>query len=294
MSEPRIWVIEDNDQNFELVDYLLGEAGYDVARARDASEIAGLLAGTPPALVLLDMNLPSGSGLDVLANLRADPRSRRAPVVALTAHAMRGDRERFLAAGFDTYVSKPINATELYGTIHTLLSGVRGAENAAPLLHPALRSQFPGPLHARSEGTPLPSPAPGPAASDSGEPSFDEDDALGHAGGDRELLYEVLDVFVEESAGWLAELERAAADKDGERLRRAAHTVKGAASNCGAADATALASAVERLAAAGDLATAASKSAELVVAMNRLTSNVRGYLRSRERRDSQAAARVPL
>jgi two-component system cell cycle response regulator DivK len=121
MSEPRIWVIEDNDQNFELVDYLLGEAGYDVARARDASEIAGLLAGTPPALVLLDMNLPSGSGLDVLANLRADPRSRRAPVVALTAHAMRGDRERFLAAGCDGYISKPIEAGPFLAVVASFL-----------------------------------------------------------------------------------------------------------------------------------------------------------------------------
>lgn len=110
MSAPLIWVIEDNDQNFELVDFLLGDAGYAVARARDAAGLAPLLAGAPPALVLLDMNLPTGSGLELLARLRADERSRRAPVVALTAHAMRGDRERFLAAGCDGYISKPIES----------------------------------------------------------------------------------------------------------------------------------------------------------------------------------------
>lgn len=117
MSEPLIWVIEDNDQNFELVDFLLGEAGYGVARGRDASDLAQLLAGAPPALVLLDMNLPSGSGLELLARLRAHGLSGRVPVVALTAHAMRGDRERFLAAGCDGYISKPIESTAFLAAV---------------------------------------------------------------------------------------------------------------------------------------------------------------------------------
>lgn len=123
MSEPLIWVIEDNDQNFELVEFLLGEAGYRVARARDADELDPLVAGEPPSLVLLDMNLPSGSGLELLGRLRADPRSRIAPVLALTAHAMRGDRERFLAAGCDGYISKPIEAGPFLAVIAGFLRG---------------------------------------------------------------------------------------------------------------------------------------------------------------------------
>ncbi|MEO7795917.1 MAG: response regulator [Thermoanaerobaculia bacterium] len=123
MSGPLIWVIEDNDQNFELVDYLLGEEGYAVARARDAAELAPLLAGASPALVLLDMNLPSGSGLDLLKRLRSHERSRTAPVVALTAHAMRGDRERFLAAGCDGYISKPIEANAFLSSVAGFLRG---------------------------------------------------------------------------------------------------------------------------------------------------------------------------
>lgn len=117
MSGPLIWVIEDNDQNFELVDFLLGEAGYVVARGRDASDLAPLLAGAPADLVLLDMNLPSGSGLELLKRLRADERSRAVPVVALTAHAMRGDRERFLAAGCDGYISKPIESSQFLAAV---------------------------------------------------------------------------------------------------------------------------------------------------------------------------------
>lgn len=123
MSAPLIWVIEDNDQNFELVDFLLGESGYRVARARDAGGLAPLLASDPPALVLLDMNLPSGSGLELLARLRADPSSRRVPVVALTAHAMRGDRERFLAAGCDGYISKPIESSQFLTAVAGFLRG---------------------------------------------------------------------------------------------------------------------------------------------------------------------------
>lgn len=123
MSGPLIWVIEDNDQNFELVDFLLGESGYRVQRARDADELAPLLDGEPPALVLLDMNLPSGSGLELLARLRADDRSRRTPVIALTAHAMRGDRERFLASGCDGYISKPIESRHFLAAVAGFLPG---------------------------------------------------------------------------------------------------------------------------------------------------------------------------
>ena len=125
MSGPLIWVIEDNDQNFELVDFLLGEAGYSVRRARDADDLAPLLESPPPALVLLDMNLPSGSGLELLARLRAGERSRGVPVVALTAHAMRGDRERFLAAGCDGYISKPIESRLFLATVAGFLRGGR-------------------------------------------------------------------------------------------------------------------------------------------------------------------------
>ncbi len=123
MSGPLIWVIEDNDQNFELVDFLLGESGYRVLRARDADELAPLFDGDPPALVLLDMNLPSGSGLELLARLRADERSRKTLVIALTAHAMRGDRERFLASGCDGYISKPIESRHFLAAVAGFLKG---------------------------------------------------------------------------------------------------------------------------------------------------------------------------
>ncbi|GMU66083.1 MAG: hypothetical protein AMXMBFR36_23570 [Acidobacteriota bacterium] len=120
-----IWVVEDNDQNFELVDYLLSDAGWSVRRARDGAGFERLLSGAPPRLVLLDMHLPDAAGLDLLARLRADRRFDDVPVIALTAHAMRGDREKFLAAGCDGYLSKPIETSTFVATVEERLERSR-------------------------------------------------------------------------------------------------------------------------------------------------------------------------
>jgi CheY-like chemotaxis protein len=122
VSDRPIWVIEDNDLNFELVEFLLAERGYRVERARDRSELPRLAAGPAPALVLLDMNLPSGSGLDLVNELRRIPGAATRPIIALTAHAMRGDRERFLAAGCDDYVSKPIDTGRFLAVVERALA----------------------------------------------------------------------------------------------------------------------------------------------------------------------------
>lgn len=118
---PRVWVVEDNDANFELVEFLLGEAGWSVERARDGREFASLLGRPVPDLVLLDMHLPDVSGLDLIGRLRDVPRLTRVPVLALTAHAMRGDRERFLEAGCDGYISKPIDTATFVVSLERML-----------------------------------------------------------------------------------------------------------------------------------------------------------------------------
>lgn len=102
-----ITVVEDNPDNRLLLRVLLSDL-YDVTECADGFEAIAQIPQTPPALVLLDVSLPGMDGLQVLKTLRAHPALTRVPIVALTAHAMSGDRERFLAAGFDDYVSKPI------------------------------------------------------------------------------------------------------------------------------------------------------------------------------------------
>jgi len=103
----RIAVVEDNADNRLLVQAILGGRHELDEYASGPEALAGMRARVPD-LVLLDISLPGMDGLAVLRALRADPALRALPVIALTAHAMRGDRERFLADGFDDYVSKPI------------------------------------------------------------------------------------------------------------------------------------------------------------------------------------------
>jgi CheY-like chemotaxis protein len=125
----RAWVVEDNDQNFELVEFLLAEAGWEVERAATGAELRAL-AGAPapavPDVVLLDMNLPDASGLDLVAELRARAPLAAVPIVAVTAHAMRGDKERCLAAGCDGYLSKPIDPARFLDEVVGAIDRGRG------------------------------------------------------------------------------------------------------------------------------------------------------------------------
>jgi CheY-like chemotaxis protein len=102
-----IAVIEDNPDNRLLVRVIL-ESLYRVTEFESGSEALAGLRQTVPDLVLLDVSLPGMDGTEVLRQIRADPRLRHLPVIALTAHAMTGDREKYLAAGFNDYVTKPI------------------------------------------------------------------------------------------------------------------------------------------------------------------------------------------
>ena len=104
-----ILVVEDNRQNMELVEFLLAEAGYKVRQAFNADDLRREIDAGLPALVLMDIQLPGIDGLQLVGELRARDDAKDLPVIALTAHAMRGDRERFLAAGCDGYISKPID-----------------------------------------------------------------------------------------------------------------------------------------------------------------------------------------
>jgi CheY-like chemotaxis protein len=117
-------VVEDNADNRLLLQAIL-DGLYEVQEyeTAEAALAAFAAAAAPPDLVLLDISLPGMSGLEMVERLRADPVLSRLPVVALTAHAMAGDRETYLAAGFDGYVTKPIvDEGVLLRTIERLLS----------------------------------------------------------------------------------------------------------------------------------------------------------------------------
>lgn len=109
MSKHTILIVDDNPHNLKLARVLLSGEGYDVRTAADAEEALELLQTLTPALILMDMQLPGMDGLELTRRLKQDPVRRGIQVVALTAYAMVGDRERALAAGFDGYISKPID-----------------------------------------------------------------------------------------------------------------------------------------------------------------------------------------
>jgi len=119
----RIAVVEDNADNRLLLQALLGDQFQLTEYETGAEALAGLVQ-SPPDLVLLDISLPGMDGNEVLERIRADESIRHLPVIALTAHSMNGDREKFLARGFDDYVTKPIvDEMILFDAINSRIEG---------------------------------------------------------------------------------------------------------------------------------------------------------------------------
>jgi CheY-like chemotaxis protein len=118
----KILVVEDNDMNMQLVEFLLEEGGFDIVKATSGEEALALTReGTAPDLILMDIHLPGIDGLSVVRAMKSDERTARIPILALTAHAMRGDKDRFLEAGCDGYISKPIDVKTFLASIQHYL-----------------------------------------------------------------------------------------------------------------------------------------------------------------------------
>lgn len=113
----KILYIEDNPQNMRLVRKMLKLGGYDMIEAADGLTGVAVAAREMPDLILMDINLPDIDGLEATARLKASPDLAPIPVIALTANAMHGDRERFIAAGCDGYLAKPVTKNELLNTV---------------------------------------------------------------------------------------------------------------------------------------------------------------------------------
>ena len=113
----KVLVIEDNPANMTLATFLLQSAGHSVLTATDAETGLTLARGQQPDLVLMDIQLPGMDGLTATTQLKADDATRKIPVIALTALAMKGDEERIRAAGCDGYIGKPMRYKEFLATI---------------------------------------------------------------------------------------------------------------------------------------------------------------------------------
>lgn len=118
----RILLVEDNEDNRDMLSRRLVRKGYEVLTALDGEQGVALTRAENPDLVLMDMSLPQMDGWEATRQLKSDPQTQRIPVIALTAHAMSGDREKALAAGCDDYDVKPVELSRLLAKMEALLS----------------------------------------------------------------------------------------------------------------------------------------------------------------------------
>lgn len=119
----KILIVEDNQDSRELAVKVLKNKGYQTIEASDGEEALEKASAEKPDLILLDISIPKIDGYEVAKRLKSDEELKDIPIVALTAHAMKGDREKVIVAGFEGYISKPINVRELPDQVRSYLRG---------------------------------------------------------------------------------------------------------------------------------------------------------------------------
>jgi two-component system cell cycle response regulator DivK len=122
MAGELILIVEDNEKNRKLERDILQFHGYRTMEADNGEDGVALALATPPALILMDIQLPRMNGIEALQLLRADARTRAIPIIAVTASAMSQDRQKIMAAGFDGYQAKPIDVTGFVAAVREMLA----------------------------------------------------------------------------------------------------------------------------------------------------------------------------
>lgn len=117
----KILLVEDNEMNRDMLSRRLKKRGFEVTMAFDGKQGVDMATAEPPDLILLDMSLPVMDGWEAASHLKANDKTKSVPVIALTAHAMAGDKEKALEAGADDYDTKPVDLKRLLGKIDALL-----------------------------------------------------------------------------------------------------------------------------------------------------------------------------
>jgi len=234
----RVLLAEDNAINQVVASEFLKTEGHEVAVANNGREALEALASQPFDLILMDMQMPQMDGFEATAAWRAQEKAsgRHTPIIALTAHAMKGDRERCLAAGMDEYVSKPIQPAELRRVIQAVLPpSIEGATGRR--LGPAAADRAPAAVEA--------------------PPVLDQAGVLERVNNNKAILGQATALFLQDSPRQMAALREALSQADAAALARSAHAIKGAAANLGAVAASQAALAVEALGRLGVLDDAA-------------------------------------
>ena len=245
----KILLAEDNALNRRLATALLQKRGHHIAATENGQEALDALERENFDLVLMDVQMPVLDGLDAIRAIRAKEQSSGShlPIIALTAHAMKGDRERCLAAGADEYVSKPIRTPDLLAAIERATNAKAGPANTAP---------------------------PDPASHSAGPLVLDFAAALERVEGDRELLESLMGMFAGECPHDIAEMRKSLEARDMGLLERLAHTIKGASANLAAGRVADAAFALEKQARTGEVGDAEQLLQTLVSEINRLLPEI--------------------
>jgi CheY-like chemotaxis protein len=238
----KILLAEDNVVNQKVAIRFLERLGHQVRVASNGKEALAALEQEALDLALMDVQMPEMDGFEATAAIRAKERARggHLPIIAMTAHAMKGDCERCLAAGMDGYVSKPIQADELARVLKATMA-------------------------------PAPLPKPARAVPDSTELVFDPEAALEQLGGDEPFFAEVIGLLQQDLPRLMDEVRQAVAQGDASGTQRASHALKGSVGYVGARPTAEAARKLEMIGASGDLNGAADALGALDHEVERLT-----------------------
>ncbi len=245
----RVLLAEDNTVNQKLVVRMLEKRGHLVVVAGDGREALAALEAAAFDLVLMDIHMPVMDGYEAVAALRGREAREggHLPVIALTANAMKGDRERCLEAGMDGYLAKPVNAGQLFEAI-------------APFIPPLTRPEAP----ARAQPAPV--------------PALDRAALLARVDGDEEVLQEIVGLFLEDCPRLMRLIDEAVTRSDAAALAEAAHSLKGAVANFGDGPALASARELEVVGRTGNLAGARAAFATLAASIECLKAGLSGFV----------------
>lgn len=252
-----ILLVEDTPANRKVVCSVLERRGHNITHAANGREAVDLFHKEAFHLVLMDVQMPIMDGLqstEMIRNLERDRGTKRVPIIAMTAHSLKGDRERCLAAGMDQYISKPIDVTELIEKVENSVREV--PHSIGPTKKPVNMS-----------------------TSDKANSSvtINFDNALKRIRGDMELLRDMIQFFLEDYSGLVDDCKRAASASELPELQRSAHSLKGIAANIDATDLTSKALAIETAASEGRVATP-EELADLEQTSHELAAVLQNYL----------------
>jgi CheY-like chemotaxis protein/HPt (histidine-containing phosphotransfer) domain-containing protein len=234
----RVLIAEDNPVNQMLAVRLLQRQGHSTVIAANGRKALATLEKQEFDLVLMDVQMPEMNGFEATAAIRQEEQTtgRHIPIIAMTAHAMKGDKERCLTAGMDAYVSKPITPDELFRAVAKI------------------------------------APAPGRAIAEPDDGIVDRSAILAQVDGDLELLAELVDLFLDTYPSLLGEIRQGIRDQVPSRVSEAAHSLKGALGNFWPTAGMDLVLTLELMGRDGNLSRAEEKLRELEVDMGRIRS----------------------